>query len=121
MKRLLLIFSLILSPVMLLAVEPTDCDEDANTQCTQDSLSERPKVETLAGPEQVENRLDIDSNQVTPLFPSHFARGYFDWKDRVKDEHGLGIGGDYSFAYLNASDSPGADNAFGGMYRFFGS
>jgi len=76
---------------------------------------------TLGGPEQVENRLNIDSNQVTPMFPSSFARGYFDWKERIQKENGVGIGGDYSFAYLKASDSPGEDDAFGGMYRFFGS
>jgi porin len=75
----------------------------------------------LAGPEQVENRLHIDSNQVTPMFPRDFARGYFDWKDRIKKENGVGVGGDYSFAYLKASDSPGADDAFSGMYRLFGS
>ena len=47
----------------------------------------------LAGPDQVENRLHIDSNQVTPLLPSNFARGYFDWKDRIREEHGVGFGG----------------------------
>ena len=75
----------------------------------------------LAGPDQVENRLHIDSNQVTPLLPSNFARGYFDWKDRIKSENGVGFGGDYSFAWLSASDSLGEDTAFGGMYRMFGS
>jgi porin len=76
---------------------------------------------SLAGPEQVENRLHIDSNQVTPMFPSSFARGYFDWKDRIREDHGVSLGGDYSFAYLKATESPGEDDAFGGMYRFFGS
>ena len=67
-------------------------------------------MQSLAGPEQVENRLDIDSNQVTSMLPGEFARGYFNWKKRIKKEHGLDIGGDYSFAYLKASDSPGVYN-----------
>jgi len=77
-------------------------------------------VAGLAGPEQVENRLHVDSNQVTPLFPSDFARGYFEWKDRQAEENGFSIGGDYSTAYLNASESLGEDDAFSGMYRLFG-
>jgi len=69
----------------------------------------------------VENRLHIDSNQVSPMFPSSFAPGYFEWKDRVRENNGVGFGGDYSFAYLRASESLGADDAFSGMYRMFGS
>jgi porin len=55
------------------------------------------------------------------MFPSSFARGYFDWKDRIEKENGVGFGGDYSFAYLKASDGPGEETAFSGMYRLFGS
>jgi porin len=72
-------------------------------------------------PEQVTNRLRIDSNQTTPMFPSSFARDYFDWKERIRESSGVDFGGDYSFGYLEASNSPGKDDAFGGMYRFYGS
>jgi len=114
---LLILFAL--SPGYLLA-EEVDCETEP-AECVEPDVQDEPGgALSLAGPEQVENRLHIDSNQVTPLFPSQFARGYFDWKDRVQKEHGLGIGGDYSFAYLKASDSPGEDDAFSGMYRFFG-
>ena len=115
---LALTFLFALSPAITLS-NPSDqskCSgEDAH------SCSEQSRPIGLAGPEQVENRLHIDSNAVTPMFPSSFARGYFDWKDRIKEENGVGFGGDYSFAYLSASDSLGADDAFGGMYRLFGS
>jgi len=103
------------------AEETTDCHEENREDCEAKSATIEPIItRTLGGPEQVENRLDIDSNQVTPMFPSDFARGYFDWKDRIKENYGVGFGGDYSFAYLNASDSPGEDDAIGGMYRMFG-
>jgi porin len=99
------------------AQQLSDCEgesqEESQEQC-------EPTSRNLGGPDQVENRLHIDSNQVEPMFPSSFARGYFDWKDRISDEHGVSLGGDYSLAYLKASNSPGADDAFGGMYRFYG-
>ena len=105
----------------LFADEAHDCPDRQAQECAEESASIELVVgHTLAGPEQVENRLHIDSNQVTPMFPSNFARSYFDWKDRIKDENGVGFGGDYSFAYLKASDSPSVDDAFGGMYRLFG-
>ena len=104
------------------ANEPSGCHEEIPEQCeTEEQSRDQIITRTLGGPEQVENRLDIDSSQVTPMFPSSFAHGYFDWKDRIREENGVGIGGDYSFAYLKASDSLGEDDAFGGMYRFFGS
>ena len=118
----LMFFVLASTPVQ--ADEQIDCqEEDGQAQCetSRNESTDPVLTSTLAGPEQVENRLDIDSNQVAPMFPSNFARSYFDWKDRIKKEHGVGIGGDYSTAYLNANNSPGADDAFGGMYRFFGS
>ena len=119
--RLLVTFSLIIVPSALLAQDETDCVEDETSQCEQEVNSDRPGLESLAGPEQVENRLHIDSNQVTPVFPREFAKGYFDWKARIKKDHGVSLGGDYSAVYLSASDSPGEDSAFGGMYRFYGS
>ena len=116
----LLILCLLGLPLSTWATDEKSCESES-TECDGSTVKDQPdRIQSLAGPEQVENRLHIDSNQVTPLFPSQFARGYFDWKDRVKKEHGLGIGGDYSFAYLKASDSPGEDDAFSGMYRFFG-
>jgi len=104
------------------ASDMADCKEGKQKHCEpQGQSDETATTRTLGGPEQVENRLYIDSNRVTPLFPSSFARGFFDWKDRIREENGVGFGGDYSFAYVKASDSPGEDDAFGGMYRLFGS
>jgi hypothetical protein len=119
--QLLVTFSLIIVPSVLLAADDTDCVEDEAGQCEQEVNSDRPVLESLAGPEQVENRLRIDSNQITPMFPREFAKGYFDWKARIKKDHGISLGGDYSAVYLSASDSPGEDSAFGGMYRIYGS
>ena len=108
-------------PFSVWSADEEECETESS-ECTGSETADQPgRMQSLAGPEQVENRLDIDSNQVISLLPGEFARGYFNWKDRIKKEHGLDIGGDYSFAYLKASDSPGEDEAFSGMYRFFGS
>jgi len=121
-----------LIPVLTLALVPglastawaedtPNCDATANVGCAEQAAnSELSRPANFAGPEQVENRLYFDSNQVTPLFPSSFASRYFDWKDRVRENYSVDFGGDYSIAYLSASESPGADDAFGGMYRLFG-
>ena len=112
---------LILAAFPARADDTPDCQADTREQCKLEGEPNEPVItRTLGGPDQVENRLDIDSNRVTPMFPSDFARGYFDWKDRIKENNGLGFGSDYSFAYLKASDSPGEDDALGGMYRLFG-
>jgi porin len=122
MKRILFSLAFLLTSCVLQADEPVNCEENQDSDCDAQSTTIEPVItRTLGGPDQVENRLDIDSNQVTPVFPSDFAHGYFDWKKRIKKENGVGLGGDYSFSYLKANDSPGEDDAFGGMYRFFGS
>ena len=116
----LLIF--MLSTIAAQAEETSDCQENDPKPCESGEVAiDSAITPNLGGPEQVENRLNIDSNQVTPMFPSNFVPGYFDWKDRIREENGVGLGGDYSFAYLKASESAGEDDdAFGGMYRFFG-
>lgn len=116
---LLISWLALLPPHPVQASEDAACLEDHSDLC--ESADPIGKPLKLAGPEQVENRLHIDSNMVRPLFPSNFAPGYFDWKQRINKDNGVGFGGDYSFAWLGASESLGEDKAFGGMYRMFGS
>ena len=111
------IFVACLLPASALAESEPECGEEKQDSCKTTEIG---VGRNLGSTDQVENRLHIDSNQVTPMFPSNFARGYFDWKHRIREEKGISLGGDYSFAWLKANDSPGADDAFGGMYRFFG-
>ena len=103
--KLLLAFVLLVLPFSSSADDEINCDEETSDCPETTTHDQSDRMLSLASPEQVENRLDIDSNQVTPLFSSHFGRGYFDWKDRIRNDNGVGIGGDYSFAYLKASNS----------------
>jgi porin len=121
MKRILFSLALLLTTYALPADEIAGCGENEDADCEAVNDTIEPVItRTLGGPDQVENRLNIDSNQVIPMFPSDFARGYFDWKERIRENNGVRFGGDYSFSYLKASDSPGEDDAMGGMYRMFG-
>ena len=119
--RWLLVLALLGLPPTIWPSDEKNCKTES-ADCIETKDQDEPeRMRALASPEQVENRLFIDSNQVTPLFPSNFASGYFDWKKRIKVNNGVTLGGDYSAVYLKASNSPGEDDAFGGMYRFYGS
>jgi porin len=75
----------------------------------------------LGGPEGVSQKLDyLDSRPALDDFVPF--RGYFDWKARLKEEHGLSFGFSAYLLYQNASDTLSGDGeAFGGIYRFQGS
>lgn len=45
---------------------------------------------------------------------------YYDFKERIKKEHGLAFGMDYNMLYQHAGESPGKQNAAGGVLRFYG-
>ena len=45
---------------------------------------------------------------------------YFDWKGRIKEQHGLALGSDYTVLYQAASESPGEKDAASGILRLFG-
>jgi porin len=114
----------VMTSVPVQADDSINCQKkgvQAQCETSKEESADPASTATLAGPEQVENRLYIDSSQVTPMFPGSFAKGYFEWKARIKKDHGVDIGGDYSTAWLSADNSMGEDSAFGGMYRFFGS
>jgi porin len=70
----------------------------------QEDPSEQP---TFGSPDSVENILREEA--------------VLDWKTRLRTDHGLSIGVDYSTIAFGASDSLGEDGAWGGMVRFYGS
>jgi len=48
-------------------------------------------------------------------------QGYFDWKDRLREERGFSFSVDYIAGFLGASKTLGEDDTFaGGAVRFFG-
>jgi porin len=112
---------LLLIPLQTHAGDDSICAGTEAQQCDENKASNLVMPALHGGPEQVENRLHIDANITTPIFGEGFAKDYFAWKARLKKNYGLNFGGDYSSVYLSARESAGEENAFGGMYRFYGS
>ena len=69
------------------------------------------------GPNAVGNQLRNDAEVDRPTLFEH----WFDWKAGLVEDHGFSFSVDYSAVYLGADESPGEDEAAGGMVRFFGS
>lgn len=68
----------------------------------------------------MDNQLAEDRLPAHPLIEFEFLQSYFNFKDRLKNESGLGFGVDYSTVLLTGGESLGADNAASGMVRIFG-
>lgn len=79
--------------------------------------------ETEAGPrlstDEVENQITLDK-EVNPLYESRLLAPLRNWRDGVAEKTGFNWSIDYSALLMGVSDSPGEDNASGGMVRFFG-
>jgi porin len=79
--------------------------------------AERPR---FGGPDAVENQIEADASETEPIISLDLLDSYAGWKERVYEPIGLRFGGDYSVQGYVASESPGEDEAVGGMVRFFG-
>ena len=78
-------------------------------------------VQQFGGPNSVPGQLADDARHTESLTGRTFLQDYFDWKDRVRDKHGLNFSLDYTAGFLGASNTIGEDDNFmGGAVRFFG-
>jgi porin len=80
---------------------------------TEDSLNPRLSAD------QVENQIVLDKN-ANPLYESRILAPLRDWRDGLAEKTGFNWGIDYTALFMGVSDSPGEDNANGGIVRFFG-
>ncbi len=80
---------------------------------TEDSLNPR------LSPNQVENQIVLDK-KANPLYESRILAPLRDWRDGLAEKTGFNWSIDYSALFMGVSDSPGEDNANGGIVRFFG-
>ena len=88
-----------------------------------DDQGQSKKERSFGGPEGVTRRIEEDS-EVQYAFPGlkAWAGPYFDFKQRMKDEHGLTFGFTVHGLGNWASDTlSGVDDGFGGILRFQGS
>ncbi len=133
--------ALFLAPAPLQAQEPGEqeaegqnpasipaAEADGNDQAEGRQPGTRSGYDDLrdfGGPGTVREQLKEDDRKREPTFRFNaLQRGlkpYFDFKARMKKEHGYAFGFDYTSLYVSASDSPGEDDAGSGMLRVFGS
>jgi len=76
----------------------------------------------FGSPNAVPNQLESDRQQTLLGRGLQFGDDWESWKSRMQDEHGFGLGGDYTAVYLNASDTvPGGQSSTSaGILRAYG-
>ncbi|MGB5611054.1 MAG: carbohydrate porin [Sedimenticolaceae bacterium] len=97
---------------------------DASTPAAGVEITDMDSHASFGGPNSVASQIRSDEKPKSPVFdrdetPSTF-QSYDDFKARLREEYGLTIGMDYNMLFQHASESPGEENAAGGVFRFFG-
>ncbi len=106
-----LVFVTLLS---LLSIQPGTAEE---TQTPEDDGSRT----QFGGPNSVPGQLADDERLKESLTDRTMFQAYLDWKDRLREKHGLSFSLDYTAGILDASDTLREDDTFaGGAVRFFG-
>jgi porin len=79
--------------------------------------------ENFGGPNAVGNQIESDREQTLLGRGVAFGKSWDAWKSGLQQDHGFGLGGDYTGVYLNASETVpgGRDSTGGGIFRLFGS
>ena len=115
-NRILRIFA-ILALVATVAL-PVAAQEASKTKSGYEDVPQ------FGGPSSTGAQLEEDNTVTVPLlrFPAadKALKPWFDWKGRLNKNYGFSFGLDYSALGQAVSDSPGEDNAAGGIFRFFG-
>ncbi len=104
----------------IVAFAPPLSAEDAES-----ASSAAARAPTLGGPEGVHQHVEDQAQRESDYAYTglqRFARPYFDWKARLKDDYGLRFGFMFYFLGQAATDTTtGREEAFGGIFRFHGS
>ena len=81
-----------------------------------------PGSANLGSPNAVENQLADDARLTGSVLGDRIVQPWFDWKGRLQEEHGFGLGADYTAVFLGASEAglSGEDGASSGIARIFG-
>ena len=88
-----------------------------NVIAEEDTTSSFDDIPIFGGPSSTGVQLIDDNQRTTGDFIQDSMPGWFAFKDRLMDEHGLALGINYSTLYQKASDALGEDNAWGGIFQ----
>jgi porin len=107
LTALLLVLST--QPAMAQAAQTPEGDESSAPQ-------------QFGGPNSVPGQLADDARLTESLTGRTLGHGYFDWKDGVREKHGLSFTLDYTAGLVGATNTLNDEDTFvGGVVRFFGS
>ena len=81
--------------------------------------ADRTEVNDRLATDEVENQIKLD-RKVDPLYESKLLAPMRDWRDGVAKKTGFNWSIDYNALFMGVNDSPGKDDASGGVVRFFG-
>ena len=107
---------LLISACSLLVAAIAGADEGAGTR-------------NFGGPNAVPNQLESDAFEAIGAWGTQRGESWDAWKKKLQEEHGFGIGLDYTGVYFKADDAEGlglpagtqSDKSAGGIARLFGS
>jgi porin len=107
LMALLLVLSI--QPAMARAAQTPEGDESSAPQ-------------QFGGPNSVPGQLADDARLTESLTGRTLGQSYFDWKDGVREKHGLSFTLDYTAGLVGATNTLNDEDTFaGGAVRFFGS
>jgi len=82
------------------------------------------RATAFGGPGSASAQIESDEETKRPTFlldrVTQAMQPYYDFKERVQKDFDLAFGADYNLLYQHASDSPGRENAAGGVFRVYG-
>jgi len=106
------------SPRLLTCFALATC---APSLCAQEEAS---TSTDFGGPEEPRRQVSDEQERRSDYYVTGFydaARPYFDWKERLEEEHGFTLGATAYWLFQNASETnSGDDEAFGAIYRIQG-
>ena len=106
----------LVAALLVCSLQPVMAQE-AQTPEDDDS----PAAQQFGGPNSVPGQLADDERLTESLTDRAPLQSYFDWKDRLREKHGLNYSLDYTAGILGATNTLGEDDSFaGGAVRFFG-
>jgi porin len=96
--------------------------QQATSEDTEEAA--RGSAPRFGGPDSVGDVIAGDREPSDPAFRlptlESARKDWFEWKDRIQEEHGLSFGFDYTGVILGASESIGDGRASGGILRSYG-
>ena len=77
----------------------------------------------FGSPNAAENIIKEDAKAKVAFIVDKITKPWLDWKKKIKKDHGISLGIDYTSVYFKSNHSgfSGDDESAAGMVRFFGS